>query len=240
MSFRFIIGFVILLAILFVTFDLYSYGIQLKRAPLLVTNPLLVIQAHYQVGGSKDVVRLNCPEIAQFRFGSPYRSYEEIPIEEWNKCIANIAPTSLVRDSCLEAEFEAKRLLDDINSRNELILGLEKFGIRFSPIPTYQRISNFADENACTKAVNGFALEKRIDINFKPSALLDAARFSEGVSEIDQQKLLKITSQQFAAENAFQDYRITAFIVLSGIFIFLLIVYSAYSRFHDGDSGGNV
>ena len=235
MAFRFIIGFVLLLVVLFFTFDFYSYGIDLKSTPLLVTNPLLVIQAHYAVGGGKELVRENCPEIYQFRKTSYYANYEDIPVAEWDKCIAAVAPSEAVRDACLEAEADADALLKGIYAQNELVLGLEKYGVKFTPLYTYERIADFADGNACTTAIASFSEERRVPIVFKPSALLDTNKFSLGVSETDRDQLLKITSQQFTADSALKDYRITIFLVIAGVFVFLIVVFSAYSRLREGD-----
>ncbi len=230
MSLGFIAGFIILIVALFFAFDAYSYGIELKSTPLLIASPLLVIQAHYGLGGPRDLVRENCPEIAQFRPGSFYNEYWQIPLSEWNNCISKIAPSALVRSACLESESQAKRLFDEINSQNELVLGLEKYGVKFSEDATLDKITNMADNNACTRAVAGFAAEKKISIEFQPSKVLDVDKFSEGVSELDGVKLLEITGDQVSAQGAFKDYRITTFILLAGIFIFMLLIYSAFSR----------
>lgn len=231
MSARFIAGFIILLVVLFVAYDLYSYGIELKRAPLLMTNPLLVIQLHYQAGGAKELVKASCPEISKFKPLSPYDEYQQIPLSQWNACISKVSPSTLVRESCLEAQGGAQAILAEVNSQNEIVMGMEKYGVRFTATPYSRQITEFADGNVCVRAVEGYGSEKRLaPLGIKPSSILDIEKLGEGVSELDSQKLRDLASGALSSGEVFKDYRITSFLLLAGIFIFFLVIYTAYNQ----------
>ncbi|MBI5225200.1 hypothetical protein HY989_04990 [Candidatus Micrarchaeota archaeon] len=230
MSSRLIFLFLVLLVMLVFTYDLYSYGIELKKTPLLITNPSLVIQAHLKINSDKGFVEANCPDISKFNANSPYNDYAEIPKEAWDKCISELAPNAYVKDSCLEGEIGAQELLTEINSQNELVLGLQKYGVRFTPLPAYRQMEQFADTNPCIRAVKSFSDGNSLALDLSGSKLLHLSRFSEGVTELTNENLLRITGGTVAPEDAFKDYRLSTFIALSGIFIFIILLYSVYMQ----------
>ncbi|MFH1257438.1 MAG: hypothetical protein ABIG96_01785 [Candidatus Micrarchaeota archaeon] len=219
----------LLIIVLVFTYDIYSYGIALKHTPLLVTNPLLVIQLHNLATGTSIPIAA-CPEISKFRKGSIYNDYSEIPLSEWNRCIGAAAPSSIIVEPCLEAERGADDLLWRVNAKNELLLGLEKYGVRFSAESTYRQLVNYADSNLCTLQVADYAAAKGIDLNFRPSSLLNAEKFESSPLELDEAKLLEIASTEYRAESFLTDSRLSSLILICGIFVFLLLIYSVFSN----------
>ncbi|MFH0970938.1 MAG: hypothetical protein V1835_00060 [Candidatus Micrarchaeota archaeon] len=233
MAMRLILAFVVLILLLLFSYDLYNYGIDVKRTPILMTNPLLIMKANYQISHDNTPARQFCPEINRFRETSIYEEYSEIPVSEWNKCIEHVAPTESLKETCLAAEHEAQSLFDEINAQNELILGLEKYGVQFLPRTASQRISDFADGNQCTLAVREFADSRRISIGFTPSKVLNLENFGEGASEIDVNKLVSISKEGITADTKF-DYRISSIFIISGLFIFLILVYTVFNQLRQG------
>jgi hypothetical protein len=230
MSFRLIALFIVLLTILFFSYDSYSYGISLKRMPILMTNPVLVIQAHYLITGDRLEVRKSCPEITEFRADSPYAEYFDIPAKEWRDCISAISPSFIVKDACLSSQAQAELLLEGVNSKNEIILGLEKYGIRFDPVSTYGQYENFADDNLCTRTVLEYASGKKIEINLRPSKILGSQRLSGAMSDITSSELTEI-----AKGNAAPDAKLSSFLVLAGVFIFIIVIYTVYLQLRGGE-----
>ncbi|MEK6843274.1 MAG: hypothetical protein AABY04_02200 [Candidatus Micrarchaeota archaeon] len=230
MSSRLVFPFLVLLIMLIFTYDLYNYGMELRQTPLLITNPSLVIQAHLKINSDKAFVEASCPDISKFNKNSPYSDYFEIPKSEWDRCIFELSPNAYIRDSCLEGEIGAQALLDEINSNNEMVLGLQKYGIRFTPLPAYKRMEQYADTNPCIRAVKSFSDGNNLALDLTGSKLLHLNRFSEGIGELSNENLLKITSNTLAPQDAFRDYRISTFIALSGIFVFIILLYSIYMK----------
>ncbi len=234
MSARLAIGMGILLVILLVTYDVFNYGIELKQTPLLMTNPVMVIQANFQYSGDKETIRANCPEIFKYDYNSNYKEYYQIPLSEWNHCIETVSPSTLVKDACLEAEAEAAVLLKEVREQNELFLGLEKYDIRFQPVPTLVKFTSFADQNVCARAVKSFAREKGFSLDdTSPSSLLQVERFSTSVIAVDEAELRRLTSEPLTPESFSRDYRLTTFLIIAGVFIFLNLIYIAYTKLQE-------
>ncbi len=227
------IAFLLLIVCMVFMYDLYSYGIEVKRTPLLMTNPVLMIQLHYAGLGSKQAVYNNCPEISQYRASSIYSAYSEIPNEEWKSCLVAVSPSKLLVDPCLEAQDEAEELLGSINSRFDMVIGLEKYGISFTKEPTLVRMVNFANDNKCTRAIGNYAASKRLDVDYAPSSVLEIDRFDKSATDLRMFELEKIGELDEGSGPLLGGISYSTLMIFAGIAIFLLLIYNAYRQLRD-------